>query len=111
MADLASAIQHDENNAVDADVDAAVAAAVGLRLMGYSAREADGTPAAASFNIKHAATGAAGTVLACVELEASKGDHMWFGPQGLDAADGISIDDIGGTYDVTLYYQIIVPGG
>ena len=50
-------VDQDVNLALTADADAAVAAATGLRLMGYTATESDGTPAVATANIKHGATG------------------------------------------------------
>ena len=88
------------------------AAATGLRLMGYSCRESAGTPAVASFNIKHAATGAAGDQVVAVELAANGAETKWFGPQGIDVAtSGLSIEDVAGTYDVTLYHIQTNPGG
>ena len=112
MAELGDACSIDANNAVTADVDAAVAATTGLRLMGFSCRESDGTPAAAAFNVQHSATGAAGTQLIAVELAANASATKWFGPQGLDcAANGLSINHVAGTFDVTLFYLAPVPGG
>lgn len=48
----------DIRETVVADVDAAVAAAVGLRLIGWAAKESDGTPAVATFSIVNGVTGA-----------------------------------------------------
>ena len=108
---LGDACSVDVNTAVAANVDAAVAAATGLRLMGYSCRESDGTPALAAFNIQHSATGAAGVQLVAVELAANSSETVWFGPQGLDcAANGLSIDRVAGTVDVTLFYLATNPG-
>jgi hypothetical protein len=72
--------------------------------------ESDGTPALASGNIKNAATGAAGTVLVPFTLAASDSKGAWYGPNGLDAADGISLDWIEGTLDLVVFHQTITPG-
>ena len=102
----------DVNLALTADADAAVAATTGLRLMGYTATESDGTPAVATANIKHGETGAGGTVMVPISLRASEMKSEWFGPQGLDcAANGLSIDHVAGTLDVILFYLTTIPGG
>ena len=102
----------DVNLAATADVDAAVAATTGLRLMGWAARESDGTPAVATANIKHGATGAGGTVMVPIELAANESKSEWYGPQGLDCAEnGLSIDHVAGTLDVILFYLTTIPGG
>ena len=92
---------------VAADVDALVAAAVGLRLIGWSCKESDGSPAAASFNIKNSATGAAGSLLVPVELTANESAGDWYGPDGIDAQDGLSIDHVAGTFHVVLYHKTV----
>ena len=108
---LGDAASYDVNTGVTGDVDAAVAAAAGLRLMGWSARESDGTPAAASFNIVHGATGDGGDQIIPVELAANGIAHQWYGPQGIAVANGISTNHVAGTYDLTLFYLSEVPGG
>lgn len=107
---LGQAASYDVNAAVTADVDAAVAAASDLRLMGFAARESDGTPAVATFQIVHGATGAGGDAIIPVELAASASTFQWFGPQGIAVADGISIDHVAGTVDVTIFYIRTNPG-
>lgn len=98
----------DVNSAVAANVDAAVAAATGLRFVGYSVRESDGTPAVATATIVKGTTGAGGTVLAIIELAANGFDTKWFGPEGLDVATGgISINHLAGTLDVMIYTKTI----
>lgn len=98
----------DVNTGVTADVDAAVAAATGLRLMGYSVRESAGTAAAAALSIKHGATGAGGTYVARINLAADESERMWFGPDGIDvAANGISIDWEAGTIDVDIWHKTV----
>lgn len=94
------------NEGVSADVDAAVAADPGLRLMGWSARESAGTPAAAAFTIKNGATGNGGTAIVPVNLSASESAGDWYRPAGVDAATGLSLDVTAGTVDVYLYYVI-----
>lgn len=96
----------DVNTGFSADVDAAVAAAAGLRLMGFACKESAGTPAVASFNIVHGATGAAGTVVVPVKLALSTNQFGWFGPDGIACASGISIDWIAGTIDCELFYKV-----
>ena len=112
MADdgLNQAVSFDVNAAVAADVDAAVAAATDLRLMGYACRESHGTPAVATFQIIHGATVSGGTVVAQIELAANKSDHEWYGPQGIAVPNGLSIDRVAGTVDVTLFYMATPPG-
>ena len=84
-----------------ADNDASVAAAAGLRFLGWSAKETTGTTAAL-FNIVHGATGAAGTVLEYVNLAPGETRSEWHGPKGMPAASGISIDYISGTPSVAI---------
>lgn len=97
----------DVNAAVVADVNAAVAAAAGLRLVGFNAQESAGTPAATAFKIVNGATGAGGTVIAAVKLAASSSVTQWFGPEGIAADSGLSIDWVSGQVDVQLYYKTL----
>lgn len=98
----------DVNTAITADVDAAVAAATGLRLMGYSVRESAASAAVAAVSIKHGTTGAGGTYIARINLAADESERMWFGPDGIDvAASGISIDWEAGTVDVDLWHKTV----
>lgn len=92
----------DVNDGITADVDAAVAAAGGLRLVGFACRESAGSAAAATFRIVHGATGAAGTSVIPVELAANGSQLQWFWP-GIPMASGVSIDHIAGTVDVELF--------
>lgn len=99
----------DVNDALVADVDAAVAAATGLRLMGFACRESHATvPVVATFKIVHGATVGGGTVMIPVELAASESKGpFWFGPDGLDAVNGLSIDWVVGTVDVELFHKTV----
>lgn len=107
---IGQAASYDLNAGLTADADAAVAAATGLRLMGFAARESAGSPAVATFQIVHGATGASGDAIVPVELAANGSTFQWFGPQGIAVADGISIDHVAGTVDVTLFYITTNPG-
>lgn len=97
----------DVNSAIVADVDAAVAAQAGLRLVGFACRESAATAAVATFIIVHGATGAAGTAVVPVELAADGSTREWFGPDGIACPNGISIDWIAGTVDVHLFYKVV----
>ena len=95
------------NAAIGADVNAAVAAAAGLRLMGFSAKESAGTPAAATFRIFHGATVAGGTAVINQNFAASGSNTAWFGPDGINVPNGLSIDWITGQVDVELFYKAV----
>lgn len=97
----------DVNDAVAADVEPAVAAVRGLRLIGWAARESDGTPAVATFRLMNGADVAGGTLLVPVELAANESAREWYGPEGIDAVNGITIDHIAGTIDIVIYHKII----
>jgi hypothetical protein len=102
---VASEVVTDVNEGVTADVEPAVAAAAGLRLVGYSFRESDGTPAVAAFNIVHGATVAAGTISIPVEMAANASDFKWFADGGgIPMESGITIEHVAGTFDLYLYY-------
>lgn len=91
---------------VVADVNAAVAAQGGLRLVGYSIQESAGTPAAAACKIVHGATVGGGTNVAFVKLAASGSTTVSFGPAGIACPNGISFDWVSGQVDVALYYVV-----
>lgn len=93
------------NTGITADVDAVVAAAAGLRLMGWSARESAGSPAVASAKIVNGATGAAAGKLVEIGLLASDSKHAWYGPQGIPCPLGLSIDWLVGNLSITLFYR------
>lgn len=95
------------NTGNTANVDAVIAAAAGLRLVGFAARESAVTAAAATFIIVHGATAAGGTSVVPVELAANESAREWFGPEGINCANGISISIVAGTVDVNLFYKIV----
>lgn len=92
------------NAAAAADVDAAVAAARGLRLMGAAWREVAGSAAAAAFDIVNGATGNAAGKVFPVEVAANGSGSVWFGPNGINCPLGLSLNVTAGTVDVILYY-------
>ena len=98
----------DRNAGITADVNAAVAAAGGLRLTGYSCRESAGAAAAATIAIVHGATVAGGTQVVYVELAANGSETVWLGDAGISVDSGISIEVIAGTADVNLFYKVAV---
>lgn len=97
----------DVNALIVADVDAAVAATAGLRLMGYSAKESAAAPAATTAIIVHGATGAGGTAVINLNLALSTSQTQWFGPDGIACPNGISIDWLTGRLDVELFYKVV----
>lgn len=97
-----SPITYITKTSITSDQDAVVESNSGLRLIGYSCREAAGS--AASFNIVDGATGSGGTQVVAVELAANTSETKWFGSEGLKIDNGLSIDVNSGTLDVTLYF-------
>jgi class 3 adenylate cyclase len=63
--------------------------------MGFSVREAAGTPAAAAMRLR--AGTATGTILATVTLSAGESVRDWFGPSGIQAAGGVYLELLSGT--------------
>jgi hypothetical protein len=64
-------------------------------LMGFSVREAAGTPAAAAMRLR--AGSATGTILATVTLAAGESVRDWFGPNGITATGGVYFELVYGT--------------
>jgi len=94
----------------DEDVDAIVAATVGLRVVGYSYRESASGADVAAFNIINGATGATGSEIAMVELAANGSGEEWMWP-GVDCRNGLSLEVVTGTVSVCIYYAIFYPLG
>jgi hypothetical protein len=93
--------------AVAANVDAAIPATAGLRLMGINIQETLATTA--NFVIKRGATGAGGTVLASFKFLSTGNYTVSFPSGGLKCDEGVSIQRVGGTCDVILYYKVVNP--
>ena len=96
-------IVYDLNPGINADVEPAIAAVAGLRLMGYAIRETAG--AVANVNIVHGAT-VGGDAVIPIELVADTSNVEWFG-DGIPMASGISIEVVAGTVDLTLFYRTL----
>ncbi len=95
------------DDAVAADVDAAVGANANLRLVGFAARESAAAPAIASCYVVNGATGAAAGKVVPIALAASGMASQWFGPEGIPCPLGLSIDWEAGEIDISLYYKIV----
>ena len=94
----------------DENVDAIVAATVGLRVVGYSYRESASGADVAAFNIINGATGDTGSEIAVVEVAANKSGRVWLWP-GVDCRNGLSLEVVSGTVSVCIYYAIFHPLG
>lgn len=84
--------------------EAGLAAATGLRLMGYSVRET--AAGAATLNIEHG-TANSSPIMAAINLAAAGSVAQWFGPQGLPCDGGIWIERLTGTTQVNLITAIM----
>jgi hypothetical protein len=69
--------------------------AVDGRLMGFSVREAAGTPAKAAMRLR--AGSATGAILATVTLAPEESVRDWFGPNGITATGGVYYELVSGT--------------
>ena len=80
-----------------------IAAAAGLRLMGYTIRET--AAAVATVNLCHGTSNA--TIIAGENLAASSSVTRWFGPQGLPVDAGVYIERLtGGSTQVILITMV-----
>lgn len=91
--------------AVASNVNAAVAATKGLRLMGYTLHEASGGPAPVEMHLVNGATVAGGTPVSVAKVPVDGSDKAWFGPNGVDCRNGISIEAVAGSMDIVIYYK------
>jgi len=83
------------------------AAATGLRLQGWTARESASTPAAATLILRHDGDGTCDStnVIAFIELTGDQSVNMWYGNEGIRAAAGVCADVLAGTVDINLYFS------
>lgn len=93
------------NEGISSDVDGVKNAHNSLVLMGYAARESAGTGAGAAFNIVDGETASSGPHVVPVEFAGDDSDCRWFGPDGIEVFNGLSINMVSGTVDVTLFYD------
>lgn len=80
-----------------------IAAAAGLRLMGYSIKETAG--AVATLLLRHGVV-VGGAVMAAENFAAAGSETRWFGPQGIPISGGVFIERLTGTTAVTLWTQV-----
>lgn len=90
--------------ALAATADAFVAAASGLRLLGYVVRESATVAAAAAIEVRHGATAAGGQMISPATLAADGMTEKWYGPNGISMPNGISILVAAGTVDIAVFY-------
>ncbi len=82
----------------------AVAAETGLTFKGYSIRESDGAAATARI---FDGTDNTGRLIAVIELATNASDHEFYGEAGVEAPEGIFVERLAGTYDISVLYQVI----
>lgn len=81
-------------------------AATNLRLMGFTAFESAGTPAAANFLLRNGIADT-GAVIAGCGLPSSGFGSAWFGPDGISADAGIFLDRVAGNTTVTVAWKVM----
>ena len=91
---------------ITADQEPAIAAADGLRLIGWTATEAGGTGATAEVHLIHGETVAGGTELESIKFAGDESKHSWQWP-GVRADNGISIEVVDGEVDIEIYYLVL----
>lgn len=82
---------------------AGLAAAAGRRLLGVSAQEDAGSPAAAEA-ILRLGTSTSDPILMYLNFAASEAKTTWFGDRGIDASAGVYVDRVSGTTAFVLYW-------
>lgn len=92
---------------VTGDQAAAVTAATGLRLFGYSVMEDAAAPAGAALRIMHGATVGGGVQVEVISLTAGESTADYWGPDGVDCPNGISIDWISGSFKLSLKTKVV----
>lgn len=92
---------------ITSDINGAFPATPGLRLFGYSAAEDAAVPAQASFRIMHGATVAGGVQVEPVTLSALESTSDYWGPEGVDVSNGISVDWISGSFKLSLKTKVV----
>jgi hypothetical protein len=101
-AQLAPGASIDARAGVAADVPLALPALAEIRLIGYMVEEAAAVAAAAEIRLRHG--GVAGDLLFPIILAADGVKTQWLGSNGVATPNGVSIDHVAGTVNVTLFY-------
>lgn len=79
-------------------------AASNRRLLGFSITETASTPATAQV-ILHHGTSNAGSIISWVKLSANESTRDWYGDAGIGVANGLYVNRISGTTQVTLFHR------
>lgn len=86
--------------------DGAIAPALaGTRYLGFSCRETAGAPA--TFAVRHGTTNA-DPIIDFVTLNANESAREWYGPDGLEAPNGIFFDLITGAVDIAGRFKVVL---
>lgn len=101
----AGAVTATPHAAKTADVQG-VAAADGLRLVGYSIRESASSAAVATVRLRNG-TADTDPILALIELAANASAQVTLPDGGLDAEDGIFVEVVAGEVDIVLYSKVV----
>jgi hypothetical protein len=83
-----------------------IGATAGLRLMKITAKEDAGTPGLAEFIFRDG-TSTAGTAIYFCKLGSSESVRDDFGPDGLPCPNGLFLDRVSGTTDITVFTKVI----
>lgn len=70
--------------------------------MGFSVHE---TAAAVATAVIRDGTSTSGVPVAYISLAAAGGQTQWFGPQGIVCTNGIFLDRVTGTTEITVWYE------
>lgn len=102
---LAPATALDAGTKVNTD-EVIAAPGAGTRLLGFSARETT-SAAGAQFNIRRGVSNT-DPILVTVSLGVGESTRDWYGPDGLAAVEGIWLERVSGSIQVTGYYKVVV---
>lgn len=84
----------------------AIAAATGLRLVGWSVTEGAATPSDARIRLHHG-TANSGPELFDVTLSPGESAREWFDLGGIAVPNGVFVDRVSGTTRLTLYVRVV----
>lgn len=84
-----------------------IGATASMRLVGWSATENAGSPAAASFTLRHGTSVAGTRLCAAIKLAAGESASDEFPGDGIATAGGVFIDWLSGSFDLVLYYKVV----
>jgi hypothetical protein len=64
-------------------------------------------PALATLRIMNGATVGGGAVMANIKLALSTSQTQWFGTDGIECPNGVTIDFVAGQFDITVFYKVL----